>query len=51
MFFDTHLVPGRGSRSLKWRPTVGSHWCGPLGPPGEELSVSLWIYGRFIVLH
>lgn len=27
MFFDTHLIPGRGFRSLKWRPTAGS-----LGP-------------------
>lgn len=23
----------------------------PLSPPEEELSASLWIYGRFIVLH
>lgn len=23
----------------------------PIAPPGQELSASLWIYGRFIVLH
>lgn len=41
------LVERGGVLNRHSRRTVLS----PLGPPEEELSASLWIYGRFIVLH